>query len=141
MKNKIMALALSLTVLAFNALPAMAVRTALTVKTPANVNSTIAANGADVTFTAADVSNGNSFISTGRELVLVQNTGGSDYTVTITSAPDELGRTGDISAYTLATTEFAAFGPVQQKGWVQPDGKVYLSGSNAGIKFLILRLP
>lgn len=141
MKKQILALTLSLAAL-LSVPSAFAARTALTVKTPKDVNSaTFAANSADVTFTAADTSNKNSFVSTGKEILMVQNSGGSDYTLTITSAPDELGRVKDVDSYTLSTTEFACFGPIQQRGWKQADGKVYLEGSNAAIKFLVIRVP
>lgn len=139
MKLKLLALALSFATLIGS--PAFAVRTALTVKAPTKVDGTIAANAADVTFTAADVSNKNSFASTGREILLVFNSGASEYTATITSAPDDLGRTKDIDAYALAAGDYALFGPVKQKGWKQSDGKVYLEANNAAVKFLVIRLP
>ena len=133
-------LAVALSALAFlSTTPAFAVRTALTVVEPKKPDATIAANGADVAFTAADVSNKNSFVSTGREYIFAQNTGASAYTVTVTSAADDLGRTKDIDAYSLGAGEFMVVGPVKQRGWRQSDGKVYLEAENAAVKFLIIR--
>lgn len=139
MKLKLLALALSLATLVVP--PAFAVRTAITVKTPQKIDGTVSAGAADATFTAADTTNKNSFVSTGREIVIAFNSGGADYTATITSAPDDLGRTKDVDAYALQAGDYAVFGPVKQKGWKQSDGKIYLEGSNAAVKFLVIRLP
>lgn len=99
------------------------------------------ANVADVTMTAAtgsSGSNGNYFVATGRDIILVQNTGGTAATVTVTSAPDPWGRTRDITTYSLAAGAIAAFGPLEQLGWVQSSGQVYLEASTNTVKFGIL---
>jgi len=101
----------------------------------------IAALGADFVFTAADASNGNSFVSTGRELLLVQNSGGSAYTVTVSSVADTIQRTGDITTYSVGAGLFSMFGPFLQPGWKQSDGTVLVTASNAAIKFAVVRLP
>ncbi len=101
----------------------------------------IAATGADFVFTAADVSNGNSFVSTGRELLLVQNSGASAYTVTITSVADSLSRTGDITTYSVGAGLFSMFGPFYQSGWKQSDGTVHVTASNAAVLLAVVRLP
>lgn len=121
--------------------PAFAVRTDVTVINPVSINAAIAADSADFVWTAADVGNSNSCTLTGRELLLVNNTGGSPYTVTITSAADELGRTGDITTYSLAAGEFAVFGPFPMRGWRQTGGKLYFAGSNAAVKFAVIVIP
>jgi hypothetical protein len=96
-------------------------------------------------FTAADVANGNSFVCTGRELILVMNTGAAPGTVTVNSVVDPSARTGDITAYSLpigsTTPQFAAFGPLPLAGWAQADGTVHLQGSAATVWFCIVRLP
>ena len=85
-------------------------RTALTVATPKGPYDSVSANGLDFAFTAADEVNGNAFVCSGRELVLMRNDHATDAaTVTIASAPDPYGRTKDITAYSLAAGEFAAF--------------------------------
>lgn len=123
-------------------LPAHAVRTALTPVSPAALlNGAPAADSLDVAFTAADVANGNSVVLTGNELVFVINSHATTaYTFTVTSVKDELGRTGDITTYSLAAGKYALAGPFSTKGWQQTDGKLYLDASNAAIKFLVVKL-
>jgi hypothetical protein len=101
----------------------------------------LVATSADFVYTAADASNGNSFVSTGRELVLVNNSGGSAYTVTFTSVVDSVNRTGDITTYSVGAGLFSVFGPFAMNGWKQTDGTVHVTASNAAIKFAVIRLP
>jgi hypothetical protein len=99
-----------------------------------------AANALDVTFTAADVANKNQFSASGDDLILVWNTDGANpYTFTVTSVVDDKNRTGDITTYSLAAGEVGAF-RVRNDGWRQTDGKIYLEGSNAAIKFAVIAL-
>jgi hypothetical protein len=118
-------------------------RTELTPTTPKGPYPALppAADSLDFAWAAADVANKNQFTSSGRDLLLVNNTGASAYTVTITSIADALGRTGDISAYSLAAGDFAVFWVGAQAGWQQTDGKVYLEANNAAVKFAIVRIP
>lgn len=118
-------------------------RTTLTKKTApgAYPSLPISANALDLALTAADVANKNQFAPSGNDLILVQNSGASPYTVTLTSAPDPQNRTGDIATYSLDAGEFAVLGPVKTMGWVQADGYVYLEASNASVKFGIIALP
>ncbi len=99
----------------------------------------VAADSLDLNFQAADASNLNQFAPAGDDLIIFNNTGASPYTVTITSAPDQYGRTGDITTYSLAAGDIAAF-RVKSQGWVQTDGKVYLQASNAAVKFAVVAL-
>src|SRR5574337_796226 len=92
-------------------------------------------------FTAADTVNNNSFASTGREMLLIQNTAGTAGTVTVHSVADSLKRTGDINGYSVPATSFAEFGPFNQPGWLQSDGTVWVDGSAATILFAVVRLP
>ncbi len=118
-------------------------RTALTVPTPKGPYDAVSANGLDFPFGAADDVNGNSFVCSGRELVLMHNDHATDAaTVTIASAPDPYGRTKDITTYSLAAGEFAAFWIGRTAGWRQSDGKVNLDVAGSGtIKLAILRIP
>lgn len=99
------------------------------------------ANAADLTMAAGDVANKNDFPATGDDLVVAHNTGGSAYTLTVTSAPDPYGRTKDITAYSIGAGEYAVFGPLELTGWVQADGKIYLEVNNAAIKLGVVKLP
>jgi len=100
------------------------------------------ANSADMTMAAADTSNQNQFVASSRDLVIAHNTGGSAYTITVTSVDDpHYGRQGDIATYSLGAGEYAIFGPFKRPGWVQSDGYVYLEASNALVKFGVVALP
>jgi len=101
----------------------------------------VAANALDITVQAADVANMNQFTFTGKELIVVKNDDAGAQTFTFTSVADEQKRTGDITAFSLGATEYAAFMATSLKGWQQSDGKFYLQASSANIKFAILRLP
>ncbi|HQY30520.1 MAG TPA: hypothetical protein PK691_04510 [Thermomicrobiales bacterium] len=91
--------------------------------------------------TAADTSNLNQTPSTGKELLHVRNSGGSAYTVTVTSAVDSLGRTKDVAADSIAAGASAIYGPFPVEGWKQTDGFLYFQGSNAALLFTVIRLP
>jgi hypothetical protein len=94
------------------------------------------------TWTAADVANGNSFASTGREVVLANNTDSGSHHVTMTSSADPiLGRTKDITSVSVAAGAYVELGMPQVSGWQQSDGTVHLSADDATMKFLILRTP
>lgn len=108
---------------------------------PGSYPGTIAANGANFTWAAADVTNKNQFISTGRELLLVKNDDAGVQTITINSVQDPYKRTGDISSYSLGTLIFAVFGPFPVLGWMQSDSNIYLEASSANVKFAVLKLP
>jgi len=100
----------------------------------------VAANSLNITLVAADVANGNQFAPSGDDVLLVLNSDGANpYTFTVTSVPDEKGRTGDIATYSLAAGAYAAF-RLKKTGWIQSDGNIYLNGSNAAIKFAVLSL-
>lgn len=96
--------------------------------------------GVTLTMTAADTGNSNQFTATGNDLVVIHNTGGSDYTFTITSVADPYGRAKDITTETIAANTYKIVGPLQITGWQQTDGKIYLSASNAAVKFGIVAL-
>lgn len=101
----------------------------------------VGATALDYVYTAADATNGNSFLATGHELLLVQNSGASPYTFTVTSVADTVQRTGDIGPYTVGAGLFSAYLVSAQLGWKQSDGTVHLSASNVAIKFAVVRLP
>lgn len=101
----------------------------------------LSADSADMAFAVAGTyTDGEGWANTGREVLIAYNSGASPYTVTISSVA-YLGRTGDITAYSLAAGEFAIFGPFDPRGWNQADGQVYVVGSNAAVKFAVIQLP
>lgn len=119
-------------------------RTAITPQTPLGPFPTLqpTANSLDFAMSAADTVNFNqaAFGASNRLLVLWQNTSGATpYTVTLTSSPDDYGRSGDITTYQLDANDVGGM-IVQQTGWKQSDGNLYFQASNAAVKFAIIRL-
>ena len=97
--------------------------------------------GVVVTMTAADTVNKEQFALTGREIVIIHNTGASSRTYTITSVADPYGRLGDITAQTIAAGAIHTVGPFGLLGWQQTGGFLYLEASNAEVKFGVIALP
>lgn len=117
-------------------------RATLTKKTPLGTLGTgyATANAADLTMAAANASDKEQFVASGKDLVIAHNTGAGARTVTITSSVDSDGRTGDIATYSMGAGEYAVFGPFDLDGWVQTDGKVYLEAEHSEVKFGIVDL-
>lgn len=112
-------------------------RTVLTkTAAPGSVNYT----GATLTMTAADTSNLNEFVASGRDLIVAHNTGASTYTITVTSSADPYGRTKDVSAVNITAGAYMVFGPLELTGWQQSDGRIYLQANNAAVKFGVVSL-
>lgn len=91
--------------------------------------------GVVVTMTAANTTDKEQFTLTGRELLLVQNTGASSATYTVTSVADPYGRTGDITANAIAAGAIEVLGPFGLPGWQQTNGYLYLEASSTDVKF------
>lgn len=119
----------------------MAALTITTIKAPFEA---IAANGADITFTAGSTGT-DTIACNGRDIILAWNTHAIDpYTITILSEDDEKGRSEDISAYSLAAGEIAVFGVglTKSSGWIDSaTGLITVDVENAAIKWAVLRLP
>lgn len=137
MKFKLLAL---MAAFLFASVPAFAARVDMT---PADLNDiygSFGAGTATITWTAADATNKQQFTGTGREIILVKNTGVAAKTVTVTSAADDLGRTKDITAYSVAAGATAIIGPVPLRGFAQTSNKIYFEGEHADISFAVVRL-
>lgn len=118
---------------------AFATPTALTTTILIQNNTAVTAGTLNLTFTACDATNGNSFVSTGREVLLVQNSGGSTYTFTINSVADNFGRTdSSLTAYSLAASAVAAIQMKFQTGWIS-GFSISMTCSNAAIKYAVLQ--
>ena len=99
----------------------------------------VSANEADIPFVAAIVADKEQVPLDGKIIVLVRNVDATNpYTVTFTSVADEFGRTGDITTYSLAAGEVAAF-EFEPRGWKQADGNLYFEAANVKIEFAVLR--
>lgn len=94
-----------------------------------------------VTFTAADPVNKEQVTISGRDLILIRNTGGTAATWTATSVSDRLGRSDDVTAESIAAGAIHVFGPLALEGWRQVDGKFYFEASAATVTFAVIRLP
>jgi hypothetical protein len=102
-----------------------------------------AVNSLDFAFvsTAGGNDDGYEYAATGREVVLLHNTGvGAALTFTLHSVADEFGRKGDITTYSLGAGEFAVLVP-PLKGFQQSDGRIYIEVSDPLVHIAVLRLP
>jgi hypothetical protein len=101
--------------------------------------SPITAGSLTVTLTACDAVNGNSFTATGREVLIVDNTGGSTYTFTATSVADPFNRLDtSLTNYSLTAGTIAAVQMKNLTGW-QQSGLIQLTCSNAAVKYAVLQ--
>lgn len=91
-----------------------------------------------VTWTAGDASNKEQAYLTERDVFLVWNTHASNaYTFTVTGVADQLGRTADIGATSLAAGAMRCFRPGYE-GFGQTGGLIYMEVENAAVKWAIL---
>lgn len=102
----------------------------------------LTANSADITFTALTVTEGDTFVCTGREVILISNGTGTN-TLTISSADDAFGRSEDITSYSLADGDFAVFGVglTNAAGYKTSGGLIKMTPSSAEVKAAVVRLP
>jgi len=92
------------------------------------------------TITAGDASNLNQFLMSGGEIISVRNSGGSSRSITIKSATDPYGRSGDITE-SIPAGESRVYGPFLAPGWRQSDGYFYLDPGHADLLITILSPP
>ena len=121
----------------------MADPTPITVQTMLGPFAAYGAGLADFTFAAGTITDGDTFVCTGKELLVVKNTDAGPTTITITSVADEKNRTGDITTYSVGIGEYAIFpiGLTNSLGWKSTTGKVRITVSDADLKVAVLRLP
>ncbi len=113
-------------------------RTSLT-KTP--LAGSYPGNSVTPTFAPADAMNGNQFIATGKELLLVKNVGATTRSITLNSASDTFGREADITE-TIAAGVLKAFGPFQLNGWAQASTYAFeLDATHADVQIAVVVLP
>lgn len=92
-----------------------------------------------LTFTAADVANGNQFAHTGRELLIVENVGAGSHNVTLQSVAVN-GRQDPLhnTSQAVPAGERRLYGPFGN-GWRQTDGYVYVNSDHAELEFCVIR--
>ena len=122
--------------------PSLAARVTMTAQSPPTILAgSPAADALDIAFTAADATNKQEVVLTGNEILVFWNTHASTaYTVTINTVADSLGRTGDVTAYSLAAGEIGWYGPIPTGGYAQSNGKLYFEANNASVKFAVLKI-
>lgn len=106
-------------------------QTALATTAGTTKNPTIATT---LTMTAVDISNGNKFALTGREILILHNTGVSTRTYTISSVADPYGRSGDITTSNILAAAYMIIGPFDITAWRQTDGQMYFISTHADVK-------
>lgn len=108
---------------------------------PYPAGGTVSAGALDLVWTAADTSNDNEALLSGKEVLLVWNTDTASHNLTITSAPDEHGRSSNIASYAVGAGVISAFSfRGGNAGWLQSDGHAYFQGDSAMLKFAILTI-
>ena len=98
----------------------------------------LAALSLDKTFTAADTSAGNSFLSSGRDLLIIYNSDGSAHDVTLHSAPDDEGRSVDV-VYNVGIGVYSFIEINSASIFVQPNTNlVSFSCASSAVRFLVV---
>jgi hypothetical protein len=92
----------------------------------------------DFVFTAMDSVNGNCIVMNGPLLLLFTDSGSA--TMTISSVPDYLGRTNDVTAYAVGSGLFSAI-YIPVVGYRQTNGYLYLTASAATVKVVAFTCP
>jgi hypothetical protein len=115
-------------------------QTALAVVPLKQNNYAVQAGDLAAAFVAMDASNGNSYLATGQEVLVFQNTDSVAHTVTITSVPDALGRSDtSLTSYSIPANSFAAIQMKTLLGWIESGQLIYLATSSALVKVAALR--
>ena len=121
--------------MAETALPATAIHTV-----PTRQHVTIVADAQDLGLEAGDDVNGNYFVPSGKDLIIAYNTDVGAQTVTIDCAPDEYGRDGAVTTYSIGVDEGAFFGIITKDGY-DNSNQVNITVSDSGVLLAVLRLP
>lgn len=93
-----------------------------------------------ISYVAADIALGNSFILTGREVLLIKSTDAGIQSVVIESSPDSFGREGDLTL-SIGIGAYHAIAFMDRSGWVQSGGICHVDATVATIAFAVIRLP
>lgn len=121
----------------------MAVKTLSTeIKTPTrNPDAAPVADSLDCIFTAPTVAaDGIDFVAQGNEIILVLNSdAATPYTCTLVSEGDALGRTRDMTNYSLGAGEALCL-QLPLTGWANAStSKIKITMNNVAVKVLVLR--
>jgi hypothetical protein len=112
---------------------------ARTVLTAVLTNGPYPTEGVLITPVAADTSNQNRVLLTGRQVLFARNSGASTRTITITSVGDSVeGRLGTITAENILAGQVKLYGPFATDGWRQTDGYLWFEANHAEVLFWIV---
>jgi hypothetical protein len=102
----------------------------------------VSANALDLAFETGTATDGFAapIRGAGRDLLLVTNVNASAQTFTVVSVIDDLKRSGDITTYSLAQDEIAAF-PLNAKGFDQGDGTVWVNVGHNDVHATVIHMP
>lgn len=115
-------------------------QTVLTIQALKENNYAVQAGDLTLTFTASDTSNGNAFTSTGKEILIIQNTDASPHTFTVTSVGDALGRSDtSLTNYSVAANSFSMLYCSTIAGWKENTGQIFLTSSSNLLKFAVIQ--
>lgn len=82
------------------------------------------ADGVEIIFTACDEANGNYCRLSGGEVLAIRGEG----LFTVTSVPDGIGRTGDLTRTLAGTEDMVLLGPFPVAGFGQSNGTLWFDG-------------
>ncbi len=111
--------------------------TALTITTALGPYAT---TGLALPFEAMDLANGNHFVSSGKELLVVRNDDVAAQTITVVSVGGVEGRTGDITAFSIPAAAYAIFGPFPVHGWRNAAGNIEVTPSDVDLKAAVIKM-
>jgi hypothetical protein len=103
----------------------------------------VGALAAHFTPVAGTITDGNTWVCNGNDLLFFQNSDAGAVTVTITSVVDEKNRLGTITDYSIGIGEFAMFtvGLTNNLGWQSAAKTIRITVSDADLKVAVIRLP
>lgn len=95
-----------------------------------------------VAWVDADAANGNQFVHTGKEILLVYNSGAGARTFTPTSVALNGRHDPKNSVAQSVAAGLLRIYNFRGEGWKQTaDGMVYINGEHAELKFMVIRTP
>lgn len=111
------------------------------VDAPSGYENDITKTPVDPGFVTSDPTNGNSFRCTGKELLLVWNTGGAAEVITVNSNPaSRTARNGPITTASVAAGKIEAFQIFPRDGW-EVGGLITVASSSDHLLLAVVRFP
>lgn len=96
--------------------------------------------GVAVVWQDSDPVNGNTFAASGKEMILVRNTGATAKQITLQANADPFGRVSDV-VESIASAAMKAYGPFQLLGWATASGNFEIDSDSTDLEVAVLVLP